>query len=121
MKKAMTDAKFPSFGCFAHTLQLIVNDGILLQAGVVQLLAICRKIVGHFKHSTVAYHEIQERLSLPPHHLQQDVKTKCNSSLYMVKSIIDGLGSVCYGDIGGSRMMEVGGQRGGQKGAQSAP
>lgn len=38
MKKAMTDANFPSFGCFAHTLQLIVNDGILLQAGVVQLL-----------------------------------------------------------------------------------
>ena len=60
MKKAMTHAKFPSFGCFAHTQQLIVNDGILLQAGVVQLLAICRKIVGHFKHSTVAYQALHE-------------------------------------------------------------
>uniref|UniRef100_A0A1X7UYI8 HAT C-terminal dimerisation domain-containing protein n=1 Tax=Amphimedon queenslandica TaxID=400682 RepID=A0A1X7UYI8_AMPQE len=84
MKKAMTDASFSSFGCFLKTLQLI--------AGVVQLLAICRKLVGHFKHSTVAYqalHEIQEHLSLPPHHLQQDVKTRWNSSLYMVKSVIE--------------------------------
>ena len=72
MKKAMKDADFPSFGCFGHTLQLIVNDGILLQARVSELLVTCRKIVGHFRHSTLAYHnlnEIQKQLSLPQHKL----------------------------------------------------
>ena len=65
MKKAMRDANLPSF---AHSLQLIVHDGILSQSGVIELLATCRKIVGHFKHSTTAYqtlNAIQERLSLP--------------------------------------------------------
>ena len=58
--KVMRDPDLPSFGCFGHTLQLIVNDGILLQARVSELLVICRKIVGHFEHSTLAYHNLNE-------------------------------------------------------------
>ena len=92
MVKAMRDAALPSFGCFAHSLQLVVEDGVLAQRAVLDLLALCRKIVGHFKHSTTAYsrlREIQERLDLPKHRLQQDVKTRWNSSLYMVQSILE--------------------------------
>ena len=92
MIKAMAEANLPSFGCFAHSLQLVVNDGILTQRGVRDLLAVCRSIVGHFKHSSVACHklaQIQENLDLPKHTLKQDVSTRWNSTLYMVESILE--------------------------------
>ena len=41
---------------------------------MVDLLSICRSIVGHFKHSSLAYgklHQIQERLSLLQHRLNR--------------------------------------------------
>ena len=41
MEKAMRDATIPSYGCFAHSLQLVVNDGVLVQRSVNDLLAIC--------------------------------------------------------------------------------
>ena len=46
-------------------------------------------VVGH---STTAYcrlQEIQEQLQLPKHRLQQDIKTRWNSSLYMVQSVLE--------------------------------
>ena len=47
--------------------------------------------MGYFKHSTLAYHNINEiqQLPLPQHRLQQDVKTRWNSSLHMLKSIVE--------------------------------
>ena len=73
MEKAMRDAAIPSYGCFAHSLQLVVNNGVLAQRCVVDLLAVCRRIVGHFKRSTLAYgtfKEIQKSLGLPEHQLK---------------------------------------------------
>ena len=58
MVKAMTGANWPSFGCFVHSLQLVVNDGVLSQRSVKDFLAICRYIVGHFNHSSVACHKL---------------------------------------------------------------
>ena len=54
MAKVMRDASLSSFGCFAHTLQLVVHDGVLAQQAVINMLRICCRIVGHFKHSSVA-------------------------------------------------------------------
>ena len=54
MVKAMVDGGYSHFGCFAHSLQLIVHDSVLSQRAVVDTLAVCRKIVGHFKHSPLA-------------------------------------------------------------------
>ena len=62
------------------------------QRAVMDVLAVCRSIVGPFRHSTLAYSHlssIQERLGLPKHHLQQDVRTRWNSTLYMVKSVVE--------------------------------
>ena len=76
MAKAMRDASLTSLGCFAHTLQLVVHDGVLSQRVVMDTLAVCRKIVGHFKHSSTAYsrlNTIQQNLGLPQYRLQQDV------------------------------------------------
>ena len=60
MMKASREPKLPSMGCFAHTLQLVVNEDVLSQRAVIDILAISRKIVGHFKHSTLAYHRLNE-------------------------------------------------------------
>ena len=54
-KKALRDCNLCSYGCFAHSLQL-VNNGVPLQQMVIDTLAESRKIVGHFKHSTLACH-----------------------------------------------------------------
>ena len=92
MTKAMHDGNYPSFGCFAHTFQLVVQNGVLSQRSVSDTLAVCHKIVGHFKRSPLACHrlnEIQKSLSLPQHHLKQDVQTRWNSTLFMLQSIIE--------------------------------
>ena len=92
MERAMKDAGVVSFGCFAHSLQLVVHDGVLSQRGVSDLLSLCRTIVGHFKRSTKAtdkLKEIQQNLGLPAHSLKQDEATRWNSSLEMLKSVVE--------------------------------
>ena len=92
MERAMKDANVDSFGCFAHSLQLVVHDGVLSQRVVSDLLAVCRRIVGHFKRSTKAtdkLKDIQQSLGIPNHRLKQDEVTRWNSSLEMLKSIVE--------------------------------
>ena len=87
MVKAMTDGSFSDLGCFAHTLRLIVHDGVLSQKIITDTLASARCIVNHYKCSPLAYgqlKEIQENLQLPVHHLKRDEPTCWNSSLYML-------------------------------------
>ena len=56
MKKTMLDSSLQHFGCFAHSLQLVIQDGLLSQRAVIDIIAICKSIVGHFHHSSVASH-----------------------------------------------------------------
>lgn len=73
MKKAMDLLGVPSLGCFAHTLQLIVQNGLLAQRGVSNAMANGRKTVTHFEHSPNAYSEledVEDRLNIEPKHLQ---------------------------------------------------
>lgn len=51
MIKAMEDSGLNSM---AHTLQLAVNEGVLSQRSILEITAIGRTIVGHFKHSPTA-------------------------------------------------------------------
>ena len=94
MVKAMEDVGFHHLGCFAHTLQLIVHDAVFTQRSVIDTLAVCRRIVGHFKDSPLAYSKIkriQKNLGIPEHtfNFKQDVTTRWNtcSSLHMLLSI----------------------------------
>ncbi|XP_057694491.1 zinc finger BED domain-containing protein 4-like [Corythoichthys intestinalis] len=92
LKKAMDDMEMKSVGCLAHTLQLAVHDGLLSQRSVVDTLATARKIIGHFKHSPLAYsrlEDIQRELKMDVKRLQQDVQVRWNSSLYMLQSILE--------------------------------
>ena len=49
MARAMKDAGLCSYRCFTHSLQVVVNDGVLSQHIVTDLLANCRSIAGHFR------------------------------------------------------------------------
>ncbi|KAJ4939549.1 hypothetical protein JOQ06_028997 [Pogonophryne albipinna] len=92
MVKAMDDLEVKSVGCVAHTLQLAVHEGLLSQRSVIEALATARKIVGHFKHSPLAYsrlEDIQKDLKMDVKRLQQDVQVRWNSSLYMLQSILE--------------------------------
>ena len=71
--------------CFGHTLQLAVNAGLDLSI-INRLTAVCRKIVGHFRHSVVAMGALRTRqtnMSIPQHNLLQDVSTRWNSTYFM--------------------------------------
>jgi len=50
MKRAIKEGQFEAQGCFACMLQLVVNDGVLLQHAVTDLLAVDHSIVGHFNY-----------------------------------------------------------------------
>ena len=74
----LRDGDIPNIPCLAHTLQLVIDDGVLAQPCVVSLLASGRRLVGHFKRSNVNVHAlgcIQERLGLKKHWLMQDEST----------------------------------------------
>ena len=91
MKKAMKDGGYTHQGCFAHSLQLVLHDGILSQQYVKDILTKCRRIVDHFKHSPLActkLKSIQTSLGIPHHRFKQDVPTRWNSTLYMLESIL---------------------------------
>lgn len=77
-------------GCFIHTLQLVIHDCIFKNQNFVEILGKCRKIVGHFGHSSLACSKlssIQENLKLPIHKLIQDVTTRWNSTFYMLSRL----------------------------------
>lgn len=92
MIKAMDDTGLPSLPCTAHTLQLVVHEGLLSQRSVADAVIIGHKRVGHFKHSAVACSRlegIQVQLSQPIKKLQQDVQTHWNSTFYMIESLLE--------------------------------
>ncbi|XP_073710442.1 zinc finger BED domain-containing protein 4-like [Misgurnus anguillicaudatus] len=90
--KAMQDCELASLGCMAHTLQLAVNEAVLSQRSITDCISICRKMVGHFKHSQVAtsrLQDLQKQLGMKEMRLQQDVPTRWNSTFYMLRSLLD--------------------------------
>ena len=92
MVKAMRDACFMHFGCFAHSLQLVIKDGLFVQRAINDIIAICRSIVGHFHRSSVACYNlkrIQDSLNVPQHKLKSDVVTRWNSTLFMFQSVLE--------------------------------
>lgn len=62
----MEDMAVPNLGYFAHTLQLVVLEGLMSQRSISDALANSRKIIAHFKHSQLA----QSRLEDLQHEMQ---------------------------------------------------
>ena len=79
--------------CFAHTLQLCIRPSLDLPLAD-KTISKCRKLVGHFKHSTTLTAEMrkrQELFELPTHELIQDVCTRWNSTQQMLERLCEQL------------------------------
>ena len=79
--------------CFGHTLQLCIKPSLELPS-VNKLVTKCRKLVGHFKHSTTITVEMgkrQKMLNVPEHQLIQDVPTRWNSTQLMLQRLFEQL------------------------------
>ena len=98
----LRNADLPNIPCLAHTLQLVIDDGVLAQPCVVNLLAAGRRLVGHFKRSNVNLHalsHIQERLGLKKHRLIQDEPTRWNTSYYMLERLTEQRQAICAAEV----------------------
>jgi hAT family C-terminal dimerisation region len=92
MKKGLKDAGLDHFGCFAHTLQLVVHAGIKSQQGVLNVIATGRRIAQYFHKSPLAKDrlvQLQVSLKLPKHRILQDVQTRWNSTYYMLERLYE--------------------------------
>ncbi|XP_059210868.1 E3 SUMO-protein ligase ZBED1-like [Centropristis striata] len=85
-----TRVSWVSVACFAHTLQLAINDGISLYLH--RVISAAGRLVGHFNHSTVASNALkkkQEQMGLATHRLIQSCKTRWNSVCEMFDRLVE--------------------------------
>ena len=86
-----SDFGWESINCAGHLIQLCVEDGLKLNV-IERLLGACRKLVGHFKHSTVATAALadrQKRMNMPVKRLLQDISTRWNSTYYLLDRLVE--------------------------------
>ena len=86
------EANVSSASCAIHSLQLVVKDGQLSQKSVTDTLARARKVVGHFKHSSLGNERlaaIQKQLDLPQRKLIQDEPTTWDSTYQLLERLVE--------------------------------
>ena len=69
------------YPCFAHTLTLVVKDGVKAVPGMGKVLRKCSVIVSFFHHSTrtiQTFMAVQQQLKVADHWLIQAVDTRWN-------------------------------------------
>lgn len=77
------------FGCYAHTINLIVKDGLKIVDPIIIKL---RTLIGHFKRSNTAMvklENIQKQAGNKPLKPLQDVVTRWNSTFYMIERVLE--------------------------------
>lgn len=92
MVKGMRLAEMPDLSCSAHTLQLIINDGLSSKRVVGDILAKLKRIATHFNHSIIAQQRlsvIQKEIGVPQHSILQAVPTRWNSTLHMLLRMLE--------------------------------
>ena len=92
MVAGIEKSDLPAIGCTIHTLQLVIRDCIMTQHAVIDMLARCRKIVGHFEHSHLAVehlNSIQKQLNFPEHKLVQNEPTRWDSTYYLLDRSVE--------------------------------
>ncbi|XP_071032078.1 uncharacterized protein [Oncorhynchus clarkii lewisi] len=92
MMKGVRLAELPDFSCSAHTLQLVINDGLSSQRAVLNIIAVLKSCATHFDQSVLAKQRlgaIQEELGLPKHSIIQAFQTRWNSTLHMLQRMFE--------------------------------
>jgi len=92
MIKGLRLADIPDLSCSAHTLQLVVNEGISSQRAVGDVIAKLKTCATHFSHSVLAKQrlsDIQKELDLSMYRIIQSVPTWWNSTLHMLESMLE--------------------------------
>lgn len=89
-KAIKEDLQLKHFGCYAHTINLIVNDSL---KQITKILVKVKVIISHFKRSSFAAAKLlEQQKSLKgeanPKKLIQDIDTRWNSTYYMVERFI---------------------------------
>ena len=84
--------KWNHIPCFAHTLNLIIQDSLQESKELTDIRKKCRNIVTYFHHSSKATDKlasIQARLNLDNLKLIQEVQTRWNSVFYMFERLME--------------------------------
>ncbi|CAH1107496.1 unnamed protein product [Psylliodes chrysocephalus] len=82
--------KIKNLPCFAHSLNLVVQDNLHMPV-VKDTIKKCKEIVTFIKNSNIAADTFQKEQETcdKQYKLIQEVKTRWNSTLYMLKRIVD--------------------------------
>ncbi|KAF0744251.1 zinc finger BED domain-containing protein 6-like, partial [Aphis craccivora] len=90
IKNALNNLSLKNMGCFAHTMNLIVQSALTLEEDLINKT---KNIVSHFRKSTVANNSFKTyQLNngiKNPKKLIQDVSTRWNSTYYMVCRFVE--------------------------------
>ena len=85
------ESQWASIVCVAHRLQNAVKHAVEKQS-MQKMLAKCRRLVGHFKHSALATNGLikkQKTLGFKKLlHVVQEVPTRWNSTFYMMQRLV---------------------------------
>ena len=93
---------YTRLGCFSHSLQLCINDGMKQPTRpMAKAVATAKRVVGHLSHSNVATqalsdHQIKMGCTGKPLQLVQDVVTRWNSVYLMLRRLITQIESFCF-------------------------
>ena len=78
----------PAVGCASHTLQSI-KKGLECNSAIKVLIGGANRLVGHFKHSTVATKAKQQQMHCPKPSFILFCKTRWNSIFEMLERLIE--------------------------------
>ncbi|XP_053969981.1 E3 SUMO-protein ligase ZBED1-like [Anastrepha ludens] len=88
MIKACELLKKRNLPCYAHSLNLVVQDCLKLDC-TKELLKKCNSIVAFFKNSTIAYKKFKDsQLTETKYSLIQEVATRWNSAFLMIERVL---------------------------------